>query len=67
MQLAHQFAMENDHITADMVEATEFPHLVQKHGVMGVPKTVANDKSVLEGSVPEAHFLAGVLPIAEEG
>ena len=67
MQLAHKFAMESDFITADMVEAMEFPHLAQKYGVMGVPKTVANEKGVLEGSVPEQHFLAGVLPIAEEG
>jgi len=59
--------MENDLITADMVEAMEFPHLAQKYRVMGVPKTVANEKGVLEGSVPEQNFLAGVLPIAEEG
>lgn len=55
--LAHQFAFESDRITADMVEATEFPHLAQKYRVMGVPKTVANDRDVVEGAAPEPMLL----------
>ncbi|RMI19222.1 MAG: glutaredoxin [Calditrichaeota bacterium] len=55
--LAHQFAFESDQITADMVEATEFPHLAQKYRVMGVPKTVANDRDVVEGAAPEPMLL----------
>lgn len=65
MQLAHQFAMESDKITADMVEAMEFPHLAQRYGVMGVPKTVANDKSVAEGALPEQHLLANIMDLVE--
>ena len=65
--MAHQFAMENEKITADMVEAMEFPHLAQRHGVMGVPKTVANGKSVAEGALPEEHFLANILALVEKG
>lgn len=61
MRLAHQMAVESDFITADMVEATEFPHLVQKYGVMGVPKTVANETVTFEGAVPEEFFLSQVL------
>lgn len=56
--LAHQFAMENDQIRADMVEATEFPHLAQRYHVMGVPKTVINEKFSLEGAAPEKMLLA---------
>ena len=48
-----------------MVEATEFPHLVQKYGVMGVPKTVVNETVTFEGAVPEAHFLSQVLKAVE--
>lgn len=59
--LAHQFAMESDKITADMVEATEFPHLSQKYGVMGVPKTIVNDKPAVEGALPESHYLDHIL------
>ena len=64
--LAHQFALENDKITADMVEATEFPHLVQRYGVMGVPKTVANDQDAAEGALPELNFLERVLQAASQ-
>ena len=51
-------------ITADMVETTEFPHLSQRYGVMGVPKTVANGQSAADGAVPEAQFLEQVLSVA---
>jgi predicted DsbA family dithiol-disulfide isomerase len=61
VRLAHAFAMESDLITADMVEATEFPHLAMKYNVMGVPMTVVNDKVFIEGAVPEPRFLEEVL------
>ena len=53
--------MENDLITADMVEATEFPHLVQRYGVRGVPQTVVNENVFIEGALPEPLFLERVL------
>ena len=48
-------------VRADMVEATEFPHLVQKYNVFGVPKTVVSDEVQFEGSLPEPLFLAEVM------
>jgi len=58
VHLAHQMAVENENIKADMVEAIEFPHLAQKYEVMGVPKTVINDnKREIVGAVPEEVFL----------
>jgi glutaredoxin-like protein len=61
VRLAHQFAMESDLITADMVEAIEFPHLANKYSVYGVPRTVINDTVHQEGAVPEAMMLAKLL------
>lgn len=55
--LAHQLAMESDRVTADMVEATEFPHLANKYHVMGVPRTVINEDTFVEGMMPEKHLL----------
>ena len=43
------------------MEASEFPHLVQKYNVFGVPKTVVNDEVEFEGSLPEPLFLAEVM------
>jgi predicted DsbA family dithiol-disulfide isomerase len=40
-----------------MVESTEFPHLMQKYQVMGVPKTVINEKFSVVGAVPEEKIL----------
>lgn len=50
---AHKFAFINDKIKGDMVEATEFPHLSQKYNVRGVPRTVINEDSFIEGAAPE--------------
>ncbi len=58
--LAHKMAMESDLVTADMVEATEFPHLSVKYSVMGVPRTVINETVHMEGAAPEPLLLAKV-------
>jgi glutaredoxin-like protein len=55
--LAHQLAVESDLITADMVEAIEFPHLANKYQVMGVPRTVINETIHIEGAVPEPMLM----------
>jgi glutaredoxin-like protein len=57
VRLAHKLAMESDLIQADMVEATEFPHLAVKYNVMGVPRTVINETTFVEGAVPEVRLL----------
>lgn len=71
--LAHKLAMESEHIVGDMVEATEFPHLAQKYNVMGVPRTVINEKTHIEGAAPEDMLvtqliasLTGATPMVEE-
>ncbi len=56
--LSHKMAMESPFVTADMVEATEFPHLSNKYGVMGVPRTVINEGIHMEGAAPEDMLLA---------
>jgi predicted DsbA family dithiol-disulfide isomerase len=56
--MGHQLAMESDMITADMVEAIEFPHLSQKYSVQGVPRTVINENIHMEGAAPEPMLLA---------
>lgn len=61
VRLGHQFALESSQIVADMVEATEFPHLAQKYHVIGVPRTIINESITVEGAVPEETFLEHVL------
>jgi glutaredoxin-like protein len=59
--IAYKFAIENDLIKADVIEASEFPHLSLKYGIMGVPKTVINEKIDFIGVFPEDLFLEHVL------
>ncbi len=65
MRLAYKFAMENDLIRADAIEATEFPDLSTRYRVMAVPRTVINDTSFVEGALPEEAFLDGILKTLE--
>ena len=54
---AFKFAMLNENITADCVEATEFQELSMKYRVQGVPKTVINENFDVIGAVPERMVL----------
>jgi len=55
--MAHQMAVESDHVTGDVIEATEFPDLARRYAVRGVPKTVVNDSVEFVGALPEADYL----------
>lgn len=59
--LACKFAVENDLIKADVIDAGEFPQLAVKYGVMGVPKIIVNEKIEFVGALPEDLFLQHVL------
>lgn len=63
---AHQFAMENPNIVADMVEATEFPELAERYSVFAVPKVVINETVSFEGALPENLFALYVLKAVDQ-
>jgi len=54
---AHQFAIENELIRADVIEMTEFPHLVQRYSVMSVPHVVINEDTSFTGAQPAEAFI----------
>lgn len=57
--------MASPHITADMVEATEYMELARKYRVRGVPKTIINGVAGFDGAVPEAMIVEQVLRAAQ--
>lgn len=61
VRLAHKMAIENNNITGDMVEATEFPHLSMKYNVRGVPRTMIGEEIPIEGAIPENEFVKRVV------
>jgi Thioredoxin domain len=53
-------AMESEAVTADVIEANEFPALSAQYAVQAVPKTVVNDRVEFLGAMPEARFVKEV-------
>jgi predicted DsbA family dithiol-disulfide isomerase len=58
---AHAFAIANSNVKAEIVEASEFPEVSRKFSVMGVPKTVINDRAEFVGAVPDEMFVNAIL------
>ena len=66
MLLAHKLAIASDKITADVVEAIEFPLLANKYQVYGVPRTVINEVIHIEGAVPEGMLIPELMQVMDE-
>jgi hypothetical protein len=50
-------AVESPHVTSRIVEASEYPDLVRKYQVSGVPKTMVNETAEILGARPEEDFV----------
>ncbi len=60
-RLAHALALENENITADVVEIEEFPALARQYGVRTGPMTVVNEFTQVPGLVSEADFVEKII------
>lgn len=60
-RLAHALALENELITADVVEIQEFQAMAQTYHVRSVPLTVVNEHLRIAGAVSEDKLLETVL------
>ena len=54
-------AIESDHVTTAAISAVEYPALVRRFRVTGVPKTIVNETADILGAVPESQFVETVL------
>ena len=59
--MAHRFAMESDLVTADVIDVNEFLQIGIKYNVMGVPKTVINEKVDFLSIVSEEVFVGHIM------
>lgn len=57
---AHKLALENNNISASMIEAQTFGELSERFNVSSVPKIVINDKYEFVGDQPLDVFLAEI-------
>lgn len=62
--LAHRLAYQSPLITATGVSVIEYPDLIRKHRVTGVPKIVINDRVELLGAPSEEVLVDAVLQAA---
>jgi glutaredoxin-like protein len=59
--IATKLAIESDMISADVIDAGEFPTLAQKYSVIGVPKIIINEKVEFVGAFNEDLFAEHVV------
>jgi len=50
-------AVESPRVTSVVVDASEYPDLVRKYQVSGVPKTIVNEQVEILGARPEEDFV----------
>jgi glutaredoxin-like protein len=61
--LAYDMAVASDKVVADVVESMEFPDLANRFNVMGVPLSVINESSRVEGAAPP-HMIVDAIKAA---
>ncbi|MDA8095324.1 MAG: FAD-dependent oxidoreductase [Betaproteobacteria bacterium] len=65
VRLANQLALANAQVRADMVDAAEFPELVTRYDVHGVPLTVVNGRRAFEGALAADQAVLEILKAAD--
>jgi alkyl hydroperoxide reductase subunit F len=65
VRLAHELAAANEHVRADMIDASEFPQLIERYEVSGVPLTVVNGRRGFEGALPPEQAALEILKVAD--
>ncbi len=66
ISLANQAAIESPLVSTVAIDATEFPDLVRRYNVNGVPKTIVNDTMEIMGAAPEQEFIAAIARVADD-
>jgi glutaredoxin-like protein len=58
--LANQIAIESPLVSTTAIDATEFPDLVRRYNVTGVPKTIINESIEIMGAASEEELVAAL-------
>lgn len=64
-RLALKLGLHSPRIQVEVIEAVEFPALVERLGIRATPATVLNDKVLLPGAMDEITLLQAILRVAE--
>ena len=66
VNLANRLAIERSQITATAIDATQYPDLVRRYSVNGVPKTIINDALEIVGAASEKEVVEAVVQLVAE-
>ena len=61
VNIAHRMALENENISAHLVNIADYPHLAMRFNIEDVPHTVVNGKESVEGALDEKDFTDRIL------
>jgi len=64
-KLALKLAIACDHISIDVIDATEFLEEAEKYNVRGIPMTVINECKSFYGSLPAEEYLNMIISCAQ--
>jgi glutaredoxin-like protein len=64
-RLAYHMALDSPHVTAEVIEAQEFPELSQRFKVRAVPTTVIDGGTTIPGAVPDTTLMDIVERVAQ--
>ncbi len=60
-----RLALESVHVSADVVEISEFPRLAERFGIRAVPTTIVGDRAVLVGALDETALMSQIEQVAQ--
>ena len=60
-RMAYALAIENENVTADVIEIEEFPALARQYGIRSVPMSIVNEIMQIAGLTSEQEFVDKVL------
>jgi glutaredoxin-like protein len=60
ISLANELAVQSPLVSTVAIDATEFPDLVRRYNVNGVPKTIINDSVEIMGAASEEELVTAV-------
>ncbi len=66
VRTAHRFAILNENVTGEMVEAMEFPEWADRWKVMSVPHIVINEDVQFIGAYPDEQYIDYVVQAYEK-
>ncbi len=66
VKAAHDISLSNPLVKAEMVDAALFRQLAQRFRIMGVPRTIINNKAQVAGAQPLSELLSQILSLNDK-